>query len=192
MTARRRNSTRERILKATWRRLLRGDRAHLGQVAADAGVSRQAIHLHFGSRGGLLLALAAHVDETFGLGERLAEARATAFPDDRLEAVLRLMACYNGEIHATAMAVARQAHDDPDLRAAFEDRMARRRADLRQLLEPLRREGRLHGAWSLEEAVDVLWDLTAPSSYQHLVVERGWTPERFADWVVWSARALLA
>ncbi len=192
MARSRRSGTRERILKAAWQRLLRGDRARLEDVAADAGVSRQAVYLHFGSRGGLLLALVDHIDETFGLQERIAEALSGASPVERLEATLRLMARYNGEIHAIAMAFARQAHDDPDLRAAFEDRMARRRAALRGLLEPLAREGRLRSGWSLEEATDLLWELSAPSSYEHLVVERDWPPERFSDWLLWSARALLA
>ena len=191
MKGSRRGSTKERILKAAWKRLLRGDRARLEDVAADAGVSRQAVYLHFGSRGGLLLALVDYIDETFGLKERIGRAMAQPSPMERLEAMLRLMAEYNGEIHGIAMAFARQAQDDPEVRRAFEDRMEHRRAGLRDLLAALDREGRLKAGWSCEEITDILWELGAPTSYEHLVVERGWSPERFTDWLVWAARALV-
>lgn len=191
MAGSRRRSAKERILKAAWQRLLRGDRARLEDVAADAGVSRQAVYLHFGSRGGLLLALVAYIDETLGLKERIAQAMDRPSPTERLEATLRLMAEYNSEIHGIAMAFARQAQDDPEVRAAFEDRMSQRRAALCALIRALEEEGRVRPGWTVEEVTDILWELGAPTSYQHLVVERGWKPERFSEWLVWAARALL-
>jgi len=186
-----RGSTKERILNAAWKRLLHGDRARLEDVAADAGVSRQAVYLHFGSRGGLLLALVDHIDATFGLQERLAEVASEAVPTDRLDAMLRLMADYNGEIHGIAMAFARQAQDDPEVRAAFEDRMERRRAGLLRIVKALEQDGRLRTDWTCEEVADILWELGSPSSFEHLVTERGWTTERFGDWLLWAARSFL-
>ena len=41
-------------------------------VARAAGVSRQAVYLHFGSRAGLLVAMARHHDRTSGFAERAA------------------------------------------------------------------------------------------------------------------------
>ena len=38
----------------------------LEDVASRAGVSRQSVYLHFGSRAGLLLALVAHVEASRG------------------------------------------------------------------------------------------------------------------------------
>src|ERR687898_470672 len=67
--------TRLHILEAA-RRLLEEHGYHgtgLEAVAASAGVSRQSIYLHFGSKAQLMLALVAHVDEEAGLAE-LAEA----------------------------------------------------------------------------------------------------------------------
>ncbi len=187
----RRKRTRERLLEAAWRRLERGDPARLEDVAADAGVSRQALYLHFGSRAGLLLALVAHIDETLGLGERIAKVEAIADPIARLEATLGLVTDFEKEIHAVAMALNRLALTDAEVRTAFEDRMAERRRALRACLEPLEAAGRLRPEWRLEEAVDLLWEISAPSSYEHLVIERGWSPKRFRDWLVWAARSLL-
>lgn len=51
-------------------------------------------------------------------------------------------------------------------------------------------QGRLLGDLGVEELVDVLWGAGAPSR-EHLVVERGWAPKRFEQWVVRLARGFV-
>jgi len=51
--------TREAILQAARRRLAAGEELSIGAVAAEAGVSRQTVHAHFGGAKGLLAELAA-------------------------------------------------------------------------------------------------------------------------------------
>jgi len=189
--ARRHRNARGRILEATWRRLEAGDPARLEDVAADAGVSRQAIYLHFGSRGGLLLALVTHIDERLGIAGRLARARALGDPVVRLEATVAAMVRYEREIHPVAMALTRLAATDPEIQTALEDRMARRRRTLARVVADVAEQGRLRCGWSPGAVTDALWELSAPSTYEHLVVERGWPLERFEAWVVWAARSLV-
>lgn len=183
--------TREKLLEAAWKRLERGDATRLEDVAADAGVSRQAVYLHFGSRGGLLLALVAHIDERLGLAERLREALKPEDPALQLEAALALTADYQREIHGVAMALARLSDADEEVRAAFDDRMQARRRGLAAVVKRLAAEGRLAQGWSNTEIVDALWEAGAPSSYQHLVVERGWKPSRYGEWLIWLARTFI-
>ncbi len=52
-------STREAILQAARARLAAGKELSIGAIAAEAGVSRQTVHAHFGGAKGLLAALAA-------------------------------------------------------------------------------------------------------------------------------------
>ena len=189
MASSRKERTRERLLEAAWKRLERGDPAKLEEVGADVGVSRQAVYLHFGSRGGLLLALVAFIDEQHGLGERIGAALAHDDPARQLEAVLALSADYQAEIHGVAMALLRLSDADADVRAAFDDRMQVRRHGLRAIVERLAAAGRLKKEWSHDEIVDALWEASAPTSYHHLVVERGWKPARYAEWLVWLARS---
>ena len=65
--------TRTRILEATWglmeERLGRGVR--MSDIAEAAGVSRQAVYDHFGSRAELMAATVRYGDVLLGLGERL-------------------------------------------------------------------------------------------------------------------------
>ena len=106
-------------------------------------------------------------------------------------ATLALTADYQAEIHGVSMALVRLSESDEDVRAALEDRMRRRRRGLGALVERLAKEGRLYKEWSNAEVVDALWEAGAPSSYQHLVVERGWKPVRYRDWLIWLARSFL-
>lgn len=186
-----RERTRESLLEAAWQRLERGDEAKLEDVGKDVGVSRQAVYLHFGSRGGMLLALVAHVDEKLGLHERLRIAHATDSPVEQLENVLRMTASYEPEIHGVAMALLRLADADPDVHAAFDDRMQHRLRGLGQIVKRVGGAGLLREEWSVGEVADGLFEASAPSSYQVLVVERGWKPERFGAWLVWLARSFL-
>lgn len=42
-------------------------------------------------------------------------------------------------------------------------------------------EGRLADGWNIDTAAAFLWALTAPATFHLLVVERGWTPQQWAD-----------
>ena len=58
--------TRERILAATWKLMeeSRDLQVRIADIAAAAGVSRQAVYLHFGNRPNLLLAAVQYRDQT--------------------------------------------------------------------------------------------------------------------------------
>jgi AcrR family transcriptional regulator len=187
----RKDTTRARLLEAAWRRLERGDPARLEDVAADAGVSRQAVYLHFGARSGLLLALVDHIDGRLGLYAQLEKVTAIADPAARLEASIGLTADYQPRIHGVGMAMLRAADTDPEIRAAFEDRMTRRRAELTGILEALRARRRLVAGWSVREIADILWAAGSPSSYEQLVVQRGWKLARYRRWLQSLARSFV-
>src|SRR5919107_868965 len=65
--------TRTRILEATWRLMEErsGQGVRMRDVAEAAGISRQAVYDHFGSRAELMVATARYGDEVRGLDERL-------------------------------------------------------------------------------------------------------------------------
>ena len=61
--------TRTRILEATWRLLEKrcGQGVRMSDIAKEAGVSRQAVYLHFESRKELIIATTKYVDEVKSL-----------------------------------------------------------------------------------------------------------------------------
>jgi AcrR family transcriptional regulator len=187
-----RERTRLTILRAAWDRLARpGDPAHLEDLAADAGVSRQSVYLHFGSRAGLLIALVEHMDEVLELNARLAELRAITDPVAAFEQTLRLMATFEPRIHGVAMALVRLAPTDPDAAAALEDRLKQRLRGLNEVLRAVEAQGKLSSDWTAKQAADALWQAGHPSSYELLVVERGWSVKAYERWLVHLGRSFL-
>lgn len=180
------SSTRERILEAAHGRLTEtGDpTVSMGRIAEAAGVSRQAVYLHFESRAGLLVALVRWIDERRGLAERMRAAEAAADPVARVEAVARASAAYEAEIREIARALDVARHDDEAAAAAWEDRMSQRRAHLTRLFEAVADAGRLRSGWSPARAAEAYWAVTSPGPYRALVGECGWDQGAYEDWVV--------
>lgn len=190
--SKKRDRTRLVILQAAWDRLNKpNDPARLEDIAADAGVTRQSVYLHFGSRGGLLLALVAHVDETLGLGEQIAAIRACKDPVEALELSLRTTASFEPKIHGVSIALTRLAASDADAAAALEDRMKHRRAGMTEVLRQIDEAGKLSPEWTVKQVADVLWEASLPSSYEHLVVERGWSVKAFERWLLHLGHSFL-
>jgi len=188
-----RERTRQKILEAAWARLAKpNDPARLEDIAADAGVTRQSVYLHFGSRGGLLTALVVHMDEAHDLAAQIAQINACPDPVEALELTLRLSASYEPKIHGVALALTRLAPSDPDAAAALEDRMRLRRAGFTEILRRIDERGKLAPDWTVRQVADVLWEATAPSSFEHLVVERGWSVKTFERWLLHLGRSFLA
>jgi len=124
--------TRERLLDAAWSVAAeRGvDELTLASVAARAGVTRQAVYLHFGNRSTLLVAMAKRFDRTSGFRRRLAAARAAA-PRPALRRVLDAWFAYVPKIlpvHRSLEAAALTGGVGAD---AYRDRMEEWRAALR-------------------------------------------------------------
>jgi len=187
-----RDRTRTKILQAAWDRLARpNDPARLEDIAADAGVTRQTVYLHFASRSGLLTALVGYMDEVHDLGAQLDAIRACTDPVEALERSLKLTASYEPKIHGVALALTRLAPSDPDAAAALDDRMKLRRAGLVELLGALEDQRKLRAGWTVRQIADVLWEASAPSSYEHLVVERGWSVKTFERWLLHLSHSFL-
>jgi AcrR family transcriptional regulator len=171
-------------LQAAWR-LMREDAAHatLGRIAAEAGVSRQALYLHFDGRAGLLLAMVRWVDERERFAERVAPL-AQLDPRARLEGYLRAWLGYLPALHPVPGVLAR-AQDDPEARAAWTDRMAAFEALLRVPLRKLHRAGALRRGLTAETALDATRALASVHAWEHLVHERGWSQRRAED-AIWN------
>lgn len=173
--------TRARILQAA-RDLLEERGYHgvgLASVAAAAGVSRQSIYLHFGSKRELLLALVAEVDEREGL-PRLAEAVDQA-PSARaaLHSFVDLVAELTPRVYRTAAVLEAERRSSPEADAAWVDRMSRRRLRCAAIVSRLAAEGRLASGWSQSDAADLLWAMTGLRVWEDLVVHRGWSSTDF-------------
>ena len=173
-------STREAILDAAVRLVgERGLGVTLEAVADAAGLSRQTVYVHFGSRTGLFIAVVQHMDESgtlHGLVQRVFDAR-TAL--DALDAVVNVHAEYHPAAYPVARVLMAGRHEDEAMRAAWEERMASRRNLYHGVVERLHRDGLLMSRWDVETATDIVWGLTSWQLWEALVVDRGWTKDDY-------------
>jgi AcrR family transcriptional regulator len=176
--------TRSRILDAAWRQVIERGRVDISvaEIARGAGVTRQSVYLAFGNRVGLMIAMARHADEKSRHAHRM---RAIAAGDEAepetLVAFVEAWLLHLPEIYPVGVLLGAAAVTDPEAAAVFNDRMVGGlHAHYRSVIERLASAGHLAEGWTPAEAADLVWSLTHIDAWRLLVVERGWTPERFA------------
>ena len=177
--------TRERLLDAAWREATQRGVADLtlARVAARAGVSRQTVYLQFGNRSTLLVEMARRIDRTSGFLERLAAVRVGA-PRAAFRRMLEIWFDYIPTILPVARDLEASALTGGDGAEAYRDRMTDWREGIR--LSVARVSSDLHARWTIDTASDWTWAQVHPTSYHHLVSERGWTPEATARTLITS------
>ena len=174
--------TRERILSAAWRMARERGSVEftLAEIASLAGVSRQALYLHFDNRAGLLIEMARRIDHNSGFVGRLASARKLpALPGFRR--VLRLWYAHLSEILPVARALEAAAIVGHEGSTAYHDRMGSWRETLRISVAALAEDGRLRRDWTVDHATDWVWMRTQPANYEYLVHQRSWPADQVAN-----------
>jgi AcrR family transcriptional regulator len=168
------SSNRIRILDAA-RDLVaqRGAGISMADVARAAGVSRQAVYLHFHSRASLFVAVVRHMDEQDGIRVRCEAALAHHDPVQALEGFLREWLRYAEKIHVVASALLASRHDDPDAMSAWNNRMEELRAGFRHATGRLADAGRLRAGLERASAADLAWALTSIPVWEQLTIDCG-------------------
>jgi AcrR family transcriptional regulator len=170
----------------------RGEIVRLADIAEAAGVSRQAIYLHFGSRIGLMVATVQHVDEAAGFMERTQHVRDA---DDGLAAVrlfVEFWADYVPSIYGLAKQLLMTRETDEGAAAAWHDRMdGLRNGVCRCIIEHLEEDGLLDPQWHTENAIDVLWTLLSIQTWESLVVDCGWSTSAYASRLIGMINSIL-
>jgi AcrR family transcriptional regulator len=168
--------TRERILSAAWQvaRELGTVQFSLAEIAALAGVSRQALYLHFTNRSGLLLEMARRIDYTSGFVDRLAVARKLE-PLPAFRRLLRLWFEHLDQVLPVARALEAAAITGEEGAEAYHDRMLAWHETLHIFIAALAGAQLLRREWTVDQATDWVWARTQPAIYDSLTRQRGWT-----------------
>jgi AcrR family transcriptional regulator len=172
--------TRRRILDAA-RSLLEaraGAVVSMGEVAAEAGVSRQALYLHFGDRATLYIEVSRDVDAR----ERAPrQAKVDDASDARaaLRAAVELQAWLKPRIHGIATALDTLRRSDAAAEAAWREREDERLTRCTAVMRRAGREGLLAQGWTPDRAGELLWAITSLHTWEDLVIVRGWSDRRY-------------
>ena len=167
--------TRAAILDAAWKLIAdRGLDVGMAEIADSVGVTRQTIHIHFGTRGGLLIALVRRADEREDIHASLLGALERADPRERLDAFLREWLDFVPKIYPVARQLIAAEPGDAEAAAAWRDRMEELRNGFLLLTRGLRNEKALAAQWTAPQAADYLWASASVQAWELLAIARGW------------------
>ncbi|KGM86674.1 transcriptional regulator, TetR family [Roseovarius mucosus DSM 17069] len=185
------SSTRERILNAAWKLLDSnpGTAARMSDIAKAAGVSRQALYLHFPNRTELFIATTRHQDEVFGVQNMLSASRAATSGEDRLAAFVTAWGNYIPKIFGVAKTLMIMSETDADAAGAWHERMADMREGCAAAVAALARDGVL--IKEQKDATDLLWTLLSITTWEQLTRLCDWSQDRYINEILRVARLAL-
>lgn len=175
--------TRTHILN-TARELLEsnGPVVSLADVARRAGVSRQAVYLHFGDRTGMLLALVDHIDRSQGREEMVNYVHGAATGVESLRRWVATMGRYTAKIDRIAQVLEAGQSVDGAVAAAWNDRMnGRLNWHIRPIVERIKSEGQLRRDLTVDTAAHLIYVLTMPGPWRELIRRLGWPEELYTE-----------
>lgn len=184
-------ATRQRIAEAARRLFVANGYAAvtIADIAAEAGVAYQTVYAVFGNKQRLAHEIIWTTFEVTALDEQLAQLTESAEPEEWLRSAARIARVVSERL-GTLLRVLQES-GEPELLAEPRAVDERRRSQEHQLAHGLASSGRLRDDLSESEALDVLWAMTGTSSYQQLVVQRGWTADRYEAWLADSLVRML-
>lgn len=177
--------TRTRILAGTWKLMeqRQGKGVRMSDIAREAGISRQAVYLHFSSRTELMIATVQYVDEVKGLNERLKIFHAATTGIELLEICVEVWGNYIPEIYGIAKALLETRETDEAAAAAWNDCMSCLRDFSQEIIEALDRDETLSPDWSRGKAIEMLWTILSFHNWEQLTVECGWSTTQYVSWM---------
>ena len=186
------SDTRTRILQAALALLEagRGAPVRMSDIARRAGISRQALYLHFEARAALLLAVTHYLDEIKDSAARLAPSRTAATGVERLDAWIEAWAGYIPEIYGVAKALLAMGDSDAAAAEAWTRRMQDMREGCEAAIKALARDGALAPDHGPKQATDLLWTLLSVRNWERLTQDCGWSQKRYAETMRLTARRL--
>lgn len=176
-------NTRTRILDATWRLMeqRQGVGVRMSDIAKAAGVSRQALYLHFESRVALLSATTKYVDQVKGLDERLQKVEMAVGAIAVLTTYIEVWGNYLPEIAGLSKALLATRETDEAADLAWQECMTCHRDGCERIVSALEHEQLLIGNWSHAEAVEILWTMLSFQTWDQLREESHWTNAQYIN-----------
>lgn len=192
-------ATRLRVIDAATRLFIeRGYGAtSIDEIAEAAGVGRATVFTSVGGKASLLriaydVALVGD-DEPIPLPLRpwARPVRVATSQTERINRYADVIALVGGRLAQIYEAFRGAASSDPEVREQWNQILAERRVGARNVVKMLREHGPLRRGLDDDGAADIIWILNDPGLYHQLVLQRGWTPERFRSWVAETMRSQL-
>lgn len=163
-------------------------RTTMRQIAERAEVAVETVYLHFRSKRALLttlLDLAHGGEEGLPVAQRDWVRQVHARPDaiGKLRTAAANLAAVYRHLAPLYIAVRAAVDAEPDARQLWNARATERRAGLERFARELVDTGQIRTGLTVADVSDSLFALASPEMYGLLVLDTGWPPERYQDWL---------
>jgi AcrR family transcriptional regulator len=161
----------------------------MAAIAAEAGVALKTVYVAFETKSGLLRALwhlllrGDRDDVPVGEQAWFREVVDEPDPERQLRMTARNSRLVKQRAGALMEILRSAAPTDPDIATLWDRIQTDFHANQRAIVESLDEKGALRPDLDVGGAADILWTLNHPNVWQLLVGERGWTADRFEDWL---------
>ena len=163
----------------------------MNDIAVRAGLSRQALYLHFSTRAELLIATTHYVDQLKGIEQRLLASRTAPTGVARLESFIEAWGGYIPEIYGVAKALLALRDTDQAAAVAWDHRMKDMREGCEATIKALNRDKMLSPDYRPRQATDILWTLLSIRTWEQLTQVCGWSQKRYIGTLKSMARRVL-
>lgn len=182
-TVNKEKDTRTRILEANWHLMEKnhGLGVSMSKIAKEAGISRQALYLHFDSRIELMIATVNYVDDIKGLNERLKGFQVATTGVELLEACVEIWGNYIPEIYGLAKAMLNARETDEAAATAWKGCTVSLHEVCGKTIDTLDDEGKLLPNWSRKTATEMFMTLISIYNWEQLTIESGWSNEQYVE-----------
>jgi AcrR family transcriptional regulator len=167
----------------------------IAAVAARAGVSAESIYKGFGTKAALAKAVfdvtVAGDDEPVRVADRPAMQAVRDEPDLRrkIEMFIGGLAQRQARSAKVQILIRDGRHVDDSLAPVWAKLEDEALVGMTMLARQFAASGQLRAGVDVDEVRDVLWNYLAIDTYERLVLTRGWSLERYSDWL---ARTIIA
>lgn len=180
---------RQAILDTAQRQFLDGGygATTITAIAREAGVSVETVYKAFGGKAGVVHAL--YERGLTGLGPVPAYERSDEMRAHETDPVtiMRKWGLLTAEVASVVtpirLLMRSAAATDPEMAALLEESDDERLTRMRHHARFLEERGYLRDGVTLGEATDILWTCSSVEIYELLVLKRGWSLRRFAEYV---------
>ncbi len=158
-------------------------------ISERADVPPATVYRLFSSKHGILKALfdvsIVGDDEEIPMGER-PEVQAllgSSLPREQVAGFVAITVEVNQRVAPLYGILVSAAGTDPDAAAQLDELTGQRQRGQRSIARSLARAGALRPELRERDAADLIHALLSPELYRLLVVDRGWSPDRYARWL---------
>lgn len=186
-------STNTDILKATVALLEAGDgnKVRMTDIAKRAGISRQAVYLHFSTRAELLIATTHYVDNVQGFDKQLIPFLNAQTGLERLDAYIDVWGNHIPVVYRIAKALLAMKDTDEEAENAWQERMHAVRGGCGTVIKGLIKDEILLPGYTLKQATDLLWTQLSFYNWEQLTVQCKWSQKAYISKMKIIARQIL-